>query len=313
MYARSSGGRAGGGSFRRTPSNSNNRSNGGSSNRDSGSNNYNRNYDRDYRGGGTTVIPVPVGPRVYNDPYYHGGSRSYSTSSGGDWIVGLILLGVSTIVIVIIVYYLIRAMRGLSGGGASGNRVVDNDTVTVSKIQVALLAEARSVQTELTSISLEIDTDTPEGLLQLLQESALALLRTPENWSHVLASSQTVKSREAAEALFNKLSIAERSKFSVETLTNVGGRVNQRSDFRPDPEEDPAAYIVVTLLVGTAHDKPLFSEIRTETALKDTLERLASMPADYLMVFELLWSPQDTSDSLTYDELLTEYTDMVQI
>lgn len=314
LYARSSGGRAGGGSFRRTPSNSNNRSNSGSSNRNSDSNNYNRNSNRDYRGGGTTIIPVPVGPRVYNDPYYNGGSRSYSTSSSsGGWIVGLILLGVTTLVIVIIVYYLIRAMRGLSGGGSSSNRVVDNDTVTVSKIQVALLAEARSVQSELTSISLGIDTDTPEGLLQLLQESALALLRTPENWSHVLASSQTVKTREDAETLFNKLSIAERSKFSVETLTNVGGRVHQRSDFRPDPEEDPAAYIVVTLLVGTAHDKPLFSEIRTETALKATLEQLASISADYLMVFELLWSPQDASDSLTYDELLTEYTDMVQI
>lgn len=308
-YARSSGGRAGGGSFRRSPSNStpSNRSSGGSSNRNSGSNNYNRNSNRDYRGGGTTVIPVPVGPRVYN------GSTYSTTSSGGDWIVGLILLGVSTLVIVLIVYYLIRAMKGLAGGSSSHNTVVDNDKVTISKIQVALLAEARSVQSELSSISLEIDTDTSEGLLQLLQESALALLRTPENWSHVLSSSQTVKSREAAETLFSQLSIAERSKFSVETLTNVGGRVHQRGDFRPDPDADPAAYIVVTLLVGTAHDKPLFSDIRTEAALKEALEQLAAISPEYLMVFELLWSPQDASDSLTYDELLTEYTDMVQI
>ncbi|MGI0489831.1 DUF1517 domain-containing protein [Pantanalinema rosaneae CENA516] len=314
-YARRSGGRAGGGSFRRSPSSSggsrspSNRSSGGSSNRNSGSSNYNRNSNRDYRGGGTTVIPVPVGPR---NSYYGNGGYS-TTSSGGDWIVGLILLGVSTIVIVMIAYYMIRALRGLSGGSDSGNRVVDNDIVTVSKIQVALLAEARSVQSELTSISLGIDTDTPEGLLQLLQESALALLRTPENWSHVLASSQTVRSREEAETLFSKLSIAERSKFGVETLTNVGGRVHQRSDFRPNPDADPAAYIVVTLLVGTAHDQPLFGEIRTTAALKQALEQLASVPSEYLMVFELLWSPQDASDSLTYDELLTEYTDMVQI
>lgn len=40
---------------------------------------------------------------------------------------------------------------------------------------------------------------------------------------------------------------------------------------------------------------------------------MASIRSDYLMVFELLWSPQTETDSLTYDELLTEYTEMVQI
>jgi uncharacterized membrane protein len=70
---------------------------------------------------------------------------------------------------------------------------------------------------------------------------------------------------------------------------------------------------VVTLLVGTAHDKPLFNQIRTTEELTEILEKLASLSSDHLMVFELLWSPQDARDSLTYDELLTEYTEMVQI
>lgn len=197
--------------------------------------------------------------------------------------------------------------------GSSAAQELENDTVTVSKIQVALLAQARSIQSQLTELSLNVDTDTSEGLMQLLQESALALLRSPENWTHVLATSQTVKSREDAEAIFNQVSIQERSKFSAETLTNVGGRVRQQKPVMPDLDDDPAAYIVVTLLVGTADDKPLFEEIRTAEALKDALEKLASISPDYLMVFELLWSPQAETDSLTYDELLTEYTDMVQI
>ncbi len=37
------------------------------------------------------------------------------------------------------------------------------------------------------------------------------------------------------------------------------------------------------------------------------------MRSDYLMMFELIWSPQVETDSLTYDELLTEYTNMAQI
>jgi uncharacterized membrane protein len=70
---------------------------------------------------------------------------------------------------------------------------------------------------------------------------------------------------------------------------------------------------VVTLLVGTAHDRPLFTEIRTVEALQTALQNLAAIPSEYLLVFELIWTPQDETDSLTYDELLTQYTDMVQI
>lgn len=333
--ARSSGGRAGGGSFRSSPSRS---GSGGSSSSGGSYSRPNRSWDYQpypsspsysqpsYRGPVIVPVPagppvyVPSGPPVYSDPYYtsprypNTPSSNRSTDEGGWIIVVLLLLGLSVPVILLFAYFRLRAGRaGIAGiGGSAGAGELSNDTVTVSKIQVALLAQARATQSELNNLSQAIDTSTPEGLLQLLQEAALALLRTPENWSHVRGSSETVKNLTAAEALFNKLSIAERSKFSVETLTNVGGRVNRQA-FKPDPDEDPAAYIVVTLLLGSAHDKPLFQEIHTVEELKDVLENLASMPAEYLMVFELLWSPQEETDSLTYDELLTEYSDMVQI
>ena len=72
-------------------------------------------------------------------------------------------------------------------------------------------------------------------------------------------------------------------------------------------------YIVVTLLVGTAHDKPLFQQIRTPDDLKEALNSLGSMPSDYLLKFELIWSPQKENDSLTYDEFILEYTNMVEL
>ena len=49
-----------------------------------------------------------------------------------------------------------------------------NDTFTISKLQVALLAQAREVQARLTELSLDVDTDTPEGLMTLMQEAAIA-------------------------------------------------------------------------------------------------------------------------------------------
>ncbi len=206
-----------------------------------------------------------------------------------------------------IIWVLISSQKGVRSTSE-----LDNNKVTVTKLQVALLAEGRAIQSQLSEIVQNADTESPQGLQQELQECVLALLRMPENWSHVLASSQTVKTREEAEVLFSQTSIAERSNFSVETLTNVGGRVNTKT-FKPDPDEDPASYIVVTLIIGTADDKPLFGEVKTTEALKAALEKLGSISPDYLMVFELLWSPQDKDDSLTYDELLTEYSGMMQI
>lgn len=78
---------------------------------------------------------------------------------------------------------MLRSLR--KTGDASEKRELDNDSMTVSKIQVALLAEARAIQSELTELSLEVDTDTLDGLLQLVQEAALALLRMQIGRAHV--------------------------------------------------------------------------------------------------------------------------------
>jgi uncharacterized membrane protein len=190
---------------------------------------------------------------------------------------------------------------------------LENDIVTVSKLQVALHSSARSLQSELSELTLQADTESTQGLKKLLEASALALLRNSENWTHVLGSSQTISSREEAETVFSRLSIEERSKFSTETLTNIDGEIQQRSLVEPTPNKEPGAYIVVTLLIGTADDRPLFGEIDSEQAMKAALKEVASMNSDYLMVFELLWSPQVETDTLTQEELATEYADLIAL
>lgn len=283
-YARRSGGRSGGGSFSRPSSGS--RSS-GSSNRSSGS-----------ESGGS------VAPRSSGGGVYYGGGYGGTFYGGGGTvllIVALILIGGTAFFI----WYLLKA--GKNKGGE-----LENETVTVTKVQVGLLAEGRAIQPQLAEIVQAADTETIEGLHAELQEAVLALLRMPENWSHVQASSRTVKTRDEAEKEFNQLSIAERTKYTTETLTNANGKFVQKA-FELDPDKEPASFIVVTLLIGTADDKPLFSEIRTTEALKDVLYQLSSLNPDYLMRFELQWTPQVEGDSLTYDEMLLEYPEMLQI
>ncbi|MBD1897780.1 tRNA (guanosine(37)-N1)-methyltransferase TrmD [Coleofasciculus sp. FACHB-129] len=189
---------------------------------------------------------------------------------------------------------------------------LENDIVTVSTLQIALTAQAGTIQSKLSQLSLTANTQTQEGLMQLLQASVQALLENSECWTHVLGSSQTVSSREEAETVFNKLSLQERSKFTAETLSNVDGKVTQQQ-VELDPDEEQPAYIVVTLLIGTADDQPLFENLNSAHTVKLALEKVTAISLDYLMVFELLWSPQVETDALTQEELLSEYRDLVAI
>lgn len=305
--ARSSGGRSGGGSFNKRSSSSSNSNNSSSSSRSDNSRGSSGTYSpshryRKYPVGGNIIIISGDGSDY---------SGSYNLLNGSTLLfLGTGLVGAVGLVAAVNGVKSAMKRRRWANNISTVERERDNDTVTISKLQVALLANAVELQSQLTQLSLEVNTSTDEGLVELLRESALLLLRNSAYWSHALASSESWDINHA-EGAFNRFSVEELSKFSTETLTNVDGNLKQK---KVDITEDEiAAYIVVTLLTGTADDQPLFGQIHSTEELQSALEKLASLRSDYLMRFELLWSPQTEDDSLTYDELLTEYTNMVQI
>lgn len=289
VVAQRSGGRSGGGSF--------NRGSSGSSSRSRSNNNRSSGSSRQRSSGNTTII--------YNTG---SGSRSYQGGSRGNPILNF--LGFIFMMAIFGVVIFAKSNNSSQTAKAKGDRIRDNDIVTISKLQVALLSQATGVQRELSELILNVDTNTDQGLLELLQESVLILLRHSEYWSHVLASSESININQAEEK-FNQISIAERSKMSAETLTNVQGKYREKEILAS--EDTSSDYIVVTLILGTADDEPLFKDIYTTEQLKAALEKLASLRPDYLMKIELLWSPQQEEHSLSYDEFITEYTEMRQI
>lgn len=198
-----------------------------------------------------------------------------------------------------------------------------NEIVTVSQLQVALRADGHGLQTRLTELGEKADTSTSEGLFELLQQVAKLLLERSSYWTHVLASSETVYNREEAETLFVQRSLQERSKFQAETFSNVDGVIREQplppevadSDLahRAAANRAHKTYTVVTLLLGTADDQPLFGEIYTTSVLRDVLQDISMMRSPYLLAFELLWTPQLASDVLTEADLAADYKDMVAI
>jgi len=190
------------------------------------------------------------------------------------------------------------------------NSELHNDIITVSQLQVALRTTARNLQSKLEKLTKSADTRTHDGLFAMLQETAILLLDYSELWTHVLASSQTVDSRGAAENLFYELLQREQAKSNIKLPAHANSTIKQNT---PEFHTSSETYIVVTILLITADHQPLFDEIYSKSLLRDVLQEITMMRAPYLMVFELLWVPQETPESLTSEGMMVAYGDMVAI
>ena len=267
-------------------------------------------------------IPIPIGGGGTLNPNRNGtpspapvGQNTTGSFPWGALVLGLLILG--GIVVLVIV---LNSRSSQSESAKSKERPAEkpkplprdlrNDVVTLTFLQIALDASARDLQVQLTTQAEQGDWDSREGLTQQLQEAALGVLREEGYWRGVKVLSETLPNRDRAAQRFEELSIQERSKFSEETISRTGDRFQKRE--MQKQEDDIALYIMVSFLVGTEDDQPLFTDKIYDTeSLTIALQRLAQITPDYLSVFELLWSPQNSEDSLTEDELICEYSDII--
>jgi uncharacterized membrane protein len=208
--------------------------------------------------------------------------------------------------------FLVQSFRRLGEGGGNDVPNTINPKVSVGRLQVGLLASARELQYELDELAQQANTDSPQGRAQVLQESTLALLRHPEYWVYGAAQSQQI-ALDAAEARFNQLSLAERSKFAAETLSNYQGQLRQGKAAEGDgalvESQDPGEYIIVTLLVGV-QGKLELPKINNSDDLRQALRQMGGVSSDRLLAIEVLWTPQAEGDTLTSDDVLAEYPDL---
>ncbi len=292
-----SGGRIGGGSFRRSaPSYS------------GGSRSYSGSGYRSGSYGGGFGFPFLI-------PFFGFG--------GGFGSLFALMIGFA------IINYLANALRGITDGDGDRPMVAQrsgrygSSLVSVAQVQVGLLARARSLQKDLDRMAQTADTGTATGRSQLLQEATLSLLRHPDCWIYGNAEADQV-SMEAAEVGFNRLSLEERSKFTHETLSNYNSAQNERSlsssalgagteDGTVDgmlTTDADEGYIVVTLLAAAERRLNFPDTIAGEAELRQALSSLGAIAADELVAVEILWSPQADGDVLSKDDILTHYPDL---
>ena len=289
-------------------------------------------------GGGSFRAPA----RSYSSP-----SRTYAPSGGGYYPGGgygggfgggfgfpflLPFFGFgggfgglfSILIFISIANFLVRSFRSAGGTTDELGNSVPTTTVSVARLQVGLLAEARGLQGELDSLARKANTDTAVGRAQVLQESTLAMLRHPEYW--VYAGAESTQTRlEAAEAKFNQFSLAERSKFTEETLSNYNNQLRQAgsSNILPglqgngalvgsDLTSEPGEFIVVTVIVGT-QGKLQLPTVKNSEDLRQALRQIGGVSSEQLLAVEVLWTPQANGDTLTADDMLAGYPDLRSI
>jgi uncharacterized membrane protein len=280
-----SGGRIGGGSFRSAPSIP--RSYGGGGMRGG----YGGGYRGGYGGGGMGfpfIIPI--------------------FGFGGGGLFGfLILMAVAGL--------LVNAVRGSVGpslGGASGLPTVTSrpdGPVSISQVQVGLLASARDLQNDLRRLASTASTGDSAGLQRVLQETTLSLLRHPDLWVYANGEIGQVPFA-TAESTFGRLSMQERSKLERELTANVGGRrFSEPSTISAGSSDATSDFIAITLLVASRRRLPI-KGANTADQLRDTLQQLGAISADDLLALEVIWQPEGAGEVLSTEELLIAYPNL---
>lgn len=264
------------------------------------------------------------GPSGYGGGYGGGYGRGYYPGGGFGFPFILPFVGFGgasglfgIFIAIAIANFLIRSFRSAGVGGDEYGSYGDtaNPPVSVARVQIGLLAQARELQVDLNRLANTADTGTSAGLTKILQETTLSLLRNPEYWAYADIESDQTRLL-AAEQAFNQLAIAERSKFTGETLSNVNAQLTQakakaalNSSGELSTQNEPGEYIVATILVA-AQSKLDLPNAGSVDDLRSALNKIGSISSEQLMAVEVLWTPQVSGETLTADELIAEYPNL---
>jgi uncharacterized membrane protein len=237
-----------------------------------------------------------------------GGTGGGGGSSFGGILGLLIILGIVVLVGRVLLRNLASARRDRLDG--SPTAPLSGDRYAVVKCQLALLSTARSLQRDLRNFANTATTDTVAGLAAGLQDVVMALMRHREYWRYGAVQVQHAATLDDTERAFNQMVSQERAKLSDELTVNIDG-VRRQSTAQESPSaQEVGQYLVVTLIVATGY--PEFSALQTPS-LKDieaTLQRLSTLLTSDLLALEIMWSPENPDDTLTEDELITEYPEL---
>jgi uncharacterized membrane protein len=277
-------------------------------------------------GGRRGFRSAPTAPRGYATPRPGGGGNviimpgfgwgfSPFGFGGGIGLFGLLMtagiVGLGTVMVV-------RALRRSREHAAEGpqgfhggyeEEVVLPGRAFVYKIQLGLGRSARGLQQRLAKFAGEGDTSTEVGLSQLVQQTALELMREKHSIRYAAVEGHGPMNLTNGETKMNALSLGERSRFQVERVRGTDGQV-RRSDVEAKESADVLEYILVTIVLASRNELTTLKPIKDREQVDAVLAELGGLSPDGLLGLEVIWTPADPEDALTESDLMTSYPEL---
>lgn len=171
------------------------------------------------------------------------------------------------------------------------------------KISVALDVANRddpsSILSVLTRLGQTSNTDSRRGIQNLTSQVALEVLRRKSSIISASTEYQHFKSRSQALREFNNQATKERSKFE---------RENTRA-YQVTEAGSKATMAVVTLVLSIDGDSTKVPRITSIEDVEESLRKIASDSKmdDCLQSVEILWTPEERSETLTLKDVIADY------
>ncbi|CAN0395106.1 unnamed protein product [Ascophyllum nodosum] len=288
-------------------------------------------------GGGTTVVPVPVPSYGYGlgspfgfspfggspfgfSPFGTPGVSFYGRGFGINPVDLLVLGGVA--------YGVTQLVKG---GGSSFGNLDDSppsslgEGVDVLKLQVAINCRDRSrnsILGVLEDLSNRGDTETKSGLAEVVSEVGLALARRSADWMASASALEHFNNRNAerAEATFSQYAVQVRTKIERETKVMIGGR-NMSSERSGGASQGGPTVAVVSLVLALRGDSlkrlGLDRGVSSMSGVRAALEAIASGSlsdgGENVLGAEVLWTPEEPSEVLTREDVVTDFPELIDL
>lgn len=253
-----------------------------------------------------------MGPRLY------GGSAAVSVFRGPSFFdllfFGGIMLAVSQAFRP--TESLTPAQSSLFGDWSSPSSSLGLGTSVVQlsvAVEVPNRDDRNSILSVLDRLSQTARTDSRVGIQNLTSQVALELLRRRSSIVSANSFNQQFRDRNKALREFQNRSVKERSKFEHETVSQYGGVTYSASALSSKREGDgKATMAVVTLILAIDGDSTKLNRINSISDVEQALRQIAldSKVDDCLQSAEILWTPEDRSETLSLRDVVADYPEL---
>uniref|UniRef100_A0A7S3KY79 Uncharacterized protein n=1 Tax=Amphora coffeiformis TaxID=265554 RepID=A0A7S3KY79_9STRA len=270
-----------------------------------------RNY---HSHGRTPMMPRTRMPRViYSSPPI--GHHSYAYDQGG-----LMMASRSTTMSTKDILVL-GGVAGLATYGMVNGRRQDNNDkeggATATSIMLAVNVPDRnspdSIIRRVNEIAQRTDTSSQAGVQTLISEVCLELVRQQASLQAAWSDSNHYKLSRTALQDFQGRSVSNRSRYDQETMSKFNAQDYNANTSEAKNDSAKATMAVVSVhFVTEGEDISHFKNMRADVVnlLRWTA---ATVPVTSLLAGEVLWSPQDATDTLTRRDIDERYPELTPL